>query len=171
MNERIKKIRKALDLTQQKFADCIGSTQNVLANYETGRRNPSNSVINNICKTFHVNESWLRTGEGEMFSQETDNLLDALAQKYGLSHSVRTLVEEFINLKPNIQQAFVDYAVKVARSLAENNAADTQYLESTVPPMTVEEAEAEYIKSKSASAQKTDLNASSSTAAEKSKLA
>ena len=108
---------------------------------------------------------------GEMFSQETDNLLDALAQKYGLSHSVRTLVEEFINLKPNIQQAFVDYAVKVARSLAENNAADTQYLESTVPPMTVEEAEAEYIKSKSASAQKTDLNASSSTAAEKSKLA
>lgn len=67
MNERIKKIRKALDLTQQQFANKIGTTANVLTNYETGRRNPSSSVINNICKTFNVNETWLRTGEGEMF--------------------------------------------------------------------------------------------------------
>lgn len=69
MNERIKKVRKALDLTQQKFAERIGSTANVITNYETGKRNPSSSVINNICKTFNVNETWLRTGEGEMFVQ------------------------------------------------------------------------------------------------------
>lgn len=67
MNERIKKVRKELNLTQQEFANRIGSTQNVLANYETGRRNPSSSVINNICKTFNINENWLRTGEGDMF--------------------------------------------------------------------------------------------------------
>lgn len=67
MNERIKKVRKELNLTQQEFANRIGSTQNVLANYETGRRNPSSSVINNICKTFNVNEDWLRNGEGDMF--------------------------------------------------------------------------------------------------------
>lgn len=66
-NERIKKLRKALDLTQMEFADRIGTTANVLTNYETGRRNPSKSVINNICKEFHVSEEWLRTGEGEMF--------------------------------------------------------------------------------------------------------
>ena len=68
MNERIKKLRKALDLTQQEFAVRIGSTQNVVANYEIGRRNPSKSVINNICKTFHVNEDWLKTGAGDMFA-------------------------------------------------------------------------------------------------------
>ena len=67
MNERLKKIRKSLDLTQQEFSSQIGTTANVLTNYETGRRNPSASVINNICKTFNVNENWLRTGEGEMF--------------------------------------------------------------------------------------------------------
>ena len=66
MNERIKKIRKTLNLTQQEFAKRIGLSQNVLTNYESGRRNPSSSVINNICKTFHVNEEWLRSGEGEM---------------------------------------------------------------------------------------------------------
>ena len=73
MKDRIKKIRKELDLTQQGKEKKIGTTANVLTNYETGRRNPSASVINNICKTFDVNETWLRTGEGEMFVQRTRN--------------------------------------------------------------------------------------------------
>lgn len=73
LGERIKKVRKALDFTQQRFADCIGTTANVLTNYETGRRNPSSSVINNICKTFNVNEPWLRTGEGEMYVKRTED--------------------------------------------------------------------------------------------------
>ncbi|SES69481.1 helix-turn-helix domain-containing protein [[Clostridium] polysaccharolyticum] len=71
MNERIKSLRKVLDLTQTKFAQRIGSTQNTLANYELGRRNPSSSVINNICKEFNVNEDWLREGKGEMFKTLT----------------------------------------------------------------------------------------------------
>ena len=68
-NTRIRKLRKALDLTQQEFALRIGSTQNAVTGYETGRRNPSSSVINNICKEFHVNEEWLRTGRGEMLQE------------------------------------------------------------------------------------------------------
>lgn len=69
LGERIKKLRRELNLTQQEFAGRIGSTQNALTGYETGRRNPSRSVINNICKTFRVNEDWLKTGTGEMFRQ------------------------------------------------------------------------------------------------------
>ena len=67
MNERIKELRNHLTLTQQKFADAIGLKRNSVAQIELGDRSPSNSVINNICKTFNVNEKWLRTGDGEMF--------------------------------------------------------------------------------------------------------
>lgn len=67
MYERIKELRKHLNLTQQRFADAIGLKRNSVAQIELGDRSPSNSVINNICKTFDVNEVWLRTGEGEMF--------------------------------------------------------------------------------------------------------
>ena len=67
MQERIKMLRKTLNLTQQEFGKRIGTTQNAIGNYEIGHRSPSSSVINNICKTFSVNEEWLRTGEGEMF--------------------------------------------------------------------------------------------------------
>lgn len=67
MNDRIKKLRKALDLTQQEFADRIGMKQNTIATYEMGRATPSDPTINNICKEFNVSETWLRTGEGDMF--------------------------------------------------------------------------------------------------------
>lgn len=67
MYERIKELRKHLNLTQQRFAEAIGLKRNSVAQIELGDRSPSNSVINNICKTFDVNEVWLRTGEGEMF--------------------------------------------------------------------------------------------------------
>ena len=71
MNERIKKIRKEFDLTQTQFGEQIGVKGNTITNYETGLRNPTDAVINNICKTFNVNEGWLRTGEGDMFVQES----------------------------------------------------------------------------------------------------
>lgn len=71
LNERLRKLRKALDLTQQEFADRIGSKRNTIATYEMGRTEPSAAVISLICKTFNVNEAWLRTGEGEMFIQLT----------------------------------------------------------------------------------------------------
>lgn len=71
MELRIKALRKALGLTQQEFADKIGSVQNTITGYETGRRTPSNQVIALICEKFNVNEKWLRTGEGEMFVQHS----------------------------------------------------------------------------------------------------
>lgn len=79
MNERIKELRKALGLTQQEFASRIGSVQNTITGYETGRRVPSNQVIALICKTFNVDENWLRTGAGEMFQKKTKfDEIDAL---------------------------------------------------------------------------------------------
>lgn len=67
LNERLKKLRKVLGLTQHEFASRIGSVQNTITGYETGRRVPSNQVISLISKEFNVNENWLKTGEGEMF--------------------------------------------------------------------------------------------------------
>ncbi len=71
MKDRIKKIRKELDLTQQKFAEKIGVKQNTVAQYEMGRNIPIDSVISLICREFNVNEQWLRDGTGEMFIEQT----------------------------------------------------------------------------------------------------
>lgn len=77
MKERIKKLRKELNLTQQAFADKLSIKRNTIANYELGRNAPVDSVIALICREFRVNEEWLRSGKGEMFlPQEDFNLLD-----------------------------------------------------------------------------------------------
>lgn len=67
MKDRLKELRKALNLTQQKFADKLGVKQNTIAQYEMGRNDPSDAVIISICREFNVSENWLRNGEGEMF--------------------------------------------------------------------------------------------------------
>ena len=72
MNERLKKLRKELDMTQQEFADSIGIKRSTMATYESGRNEPIDAVISLICKQHGVNENWLRTGEGEMFEELTE---------------------------------------------------------------------------------------------------
>ena len=69
MKDRIKELRKTLGLTQQEFADRIGINRGNVATYETREGNPGASVIALICREFNVNETWLRTGEGEIFVQ------------------------------------------------------------------------------------------------------
>lgn len=105
LGERIKKMRKALDLTQQEFANRIGTTANVLTNYETGRRNPSASAFNNICKTFNVSEAWLRTGEGEMFIQVTrDEQIAAWVGKT-LTTESDTFQKRFISMLSKLSES------------------------------------------------------------------
>ncbi|MBQ3215136.1 MAG: helix-turn-helix domain-containing protein [Oscillospiraceae bacterium] len=66
LGSRIKAIRAHHSMTQQDFADRIGISRGGLANYEVDRNEPIDAVIVLICREFGVNETWLRTGEGEM---------------------------------------------------------------------------------------------------------
>ena len=71
MNERIALVRKSLSLTQEEFAEQVGLSRNFMWMIESGTRVPSDRTISDICREFNVNETWLRTGEGEMFNQIT----------------------------------------------------------------------------------------------------
>ncbi len=74
MNNRIRELRKALSLTAESFGNKIGIVRSAVSNIETGNRQPTNQLILSICREFDVNETWLRTGEGEMFlPKDTDS--------------------------------------------------------------------------------------------------
>ena len=91
MNERIKELRKRLNLTQQEFADRLSIKRGAVANYEVGRNTPSDSVIALICREFNVSERWLREGEGEMFLPQDDaDELMALAGRFLGSNPTET---------------------------------------------------------------------------------
>ena len=117
IGNRLKRLRKELDLTQEAFASRIGSVQNTITGYESGRRNPSAPVISLICREFKVNEEWLRNGTGEMFVPDPSSELDALAEKYLLSAADQALIEKYVNLKPDSRKAVMDFIVDVAATL------------------------------------------------------
>lgn len=69
MNERIRALIKALKIKQAEFAQRIGVSRPFVSELCSGAKNPSDRTILDICREFGVNEHWLRTGEGEMFSR------------------------------------------------------------------------------------------------------
>ena len=138
MNERIKKVRKSLELTQQEFAERIGMKRNSIALIENGR-NTSDQTVFAICREFNVNEEWLRTGAGEMFRAAPTSALDALAEEYGLSESAYVMVEKFINLKPDAQESIFDYVLAVAAAFKEKPIAIPETSVSNLEKLTIDE--------------------------------
>ena len=71
VSERIKLLRKALDLTQTEFGVQLGVSRDVISNLEYGRVAPSDLIINMMCAKFGVDDEWLRTGAGTMFREKS----------------------------------------------------------------------------------------------------
>lgn len=69
--DRIKKIRKAKNLKQAELGEILGVKEATVTSWETGARNPAESVLVAMCREFNVNEEWLNTGEGDMFKPVT----------------------------------------------------------------------------------------------------
>lgn len=77
MKDRIKKIRTSpsVNKSQTDFAKSISVSRSAVCKMESGENYPSEQTIHLICTEYNVNEEWLRTGEGEMFmdiSQEEE---------------------------------------------------------------------------------------------------
>lgn len=141
MHERIRKLRRELDLTQEKFAERIGIKRNTIATYESGRNEPVDSVVALICREFHVNEEWLRNGTGEMFAQDSEDELQALTEKYSLSPADRVLIEKYVSLKADTRNAILEFMKDVVASMQESagdysDIPDTpEELEQKFPPL------------------------------------
>lgn len=66
MKNRIRDIRKSAGLNQTDFGKKVGVSISAVQKWESGENIVSDAVIKLICREFAVNETWLRTGEGEM---------------------------------------------------------------------------------------------------------
>ncbi len=66
INERIKKVVDDSGLTKTEFAKRINISQPTVSMFCSGKANPSDRTVADICREFRINETWLRTGEGKM---------------------------------------------------------------------------------------------------------
>lgn len=66
--QRIRLLRKHLDLTQEEFAKQIGYDRSYIANIEREKAEVTKRLILLIEKTYNANPAWIEEGKGDMFN-------------------------------------------------------------------------------------------------------
>ena len=110
--DRIRLVRKTLDLNQMEFARRIGLTQTSLSMIELGNTGLTEKNIKLICTTFAVDEEWLRTGIGEMFGI--------------VSPHEKELMDIFRKLTPNTQEFILEMAQNLFKRQGKQNHVDNK---------------------------------------------
>lgn len=78
MNERIRELRKHLNLTMEAFGSRIGVSKSTISNIENGNREATEHMIKSICREFGADYMWLTSGEGEMFVESDDEFFERI---------------------------------------------------------------------------------------------
>ena len=119
MNERIKQIREYLEMSRSEFGKKLGVSGDVVNNLERGRVEIKEDRIKLVCSVFGVDESWLRTGNGEMYQSSTKNqeISDFLNDVMELDDKKfkKRFIESFARLDENDWKHIVENAKKLLK--------------------------------------------------------
>lgn len=117
IGERVKELRKQVNLTQQAFADRLNLKRNTVGSYEVNVVEPSDRTISDICREFNVNETWLRTGEGEMFNQITQSEKLAAFLADITANEEDSFKRQFVEVLADLEPEDWKFLVRMARKL------------------------------------------------------
>ena len=114
MGERVKEVRKLLNLTQEEFGNKLGVTKATISRLESGVINLTEQTLKLICREYNVNSDWLINGTGDMFI--SDSLIDSLISKYELSETGASLIKNYLLLTKSEQEVIEKYLRNVFTS-------------------------------------------------------
>ena len=115
-NERVKQLRKFLDLTLEKFGDRLGVTKVAISNIENGKRAVTEQMSKAICREFNVNEDWLRNGVGDMFKQRDGSFSEILSE---LDDSDDDFIKSFITVYMELDEDSKEVLRQIATKMSE----------------------------------------------------
>lgn len=107
VNNRVKELRKKLNLSQESFGEKLGMKKSSISAIEKGTNALTNIVANLICKTYNVNYLWLTEGKGEMF-ETPDTALNDLIMQYDLNEVDTFLIKSYLNMTKEERAEFAD---------------------------------------------------------------
>lgn len=116
MNERVLKLRKELNLTQEEMGISLGVTRAAISKIESGDRNLTEQMIIAISRTYDVNTNWLRYGQGEMFIESDEISLDEYAKKNQISAYETEIIKGYLSLEPEVRNKFMEVLRSAAKA-------------------------------------------------------
>jgi transcriptional regulator with XRE-family HTH domain len=96
VGERIKELRKGLDLTQQQLADKVGITYIQIGRYETGKSNASADVLQKVAEALGTTTDFLMSG-GNAQQLSDKELLQQFKEVELLPNEDKYLIKTFID--------------------------------------------------------------------------
>ncbi len=111
--ERVKEVRKALGLTLEKFGQKLGVTKAALSAIENGRRGLTEQMTISICREYKVNYDYLTYGDGEMFEDLPETILDELCIEYDLDDDDRDILNFYLGLPADARDAIKKQIKKI----------------------------------------------------------
>ena len=96
--ERVRELRKFLNLTLEKFGKSLGVGKTAISKIENNERKLTEQMILSICREFRVNYFWLTEGKGEMFAGTPESVVDEIAEDYNLDNIDRKMLEKYLSL-------------------------------------------------------------------------
>ena len=117
ISDRVKELRKTLNLSQEAFGNKLGITKASVSRIENGVFNLTSQLSKLICKEFNVDYFWLTEGTGEMFTKVPETLLDKLASQYNLSDKGRIILKTYLNAPEDQQDALENFLLTLAENM------------------------------------------------------
>lgn len=162
IHERIRELRKEhLHLSQTAFGERLGVSRSVINNIELNvlaKPEQKLSLMKLMCKEFNVREEWLLKGIEPIFIEPDMLSVDKLMKERGATKLETNIIKAYFLLDSDVRKMLVKH---FKEQLIDNDY--SEIISENEPNMTVEEAEAEYIKSRLNAAKKTTSSASSIT--------
>lgn len=119
--ERVKRIRKELNLTLEKFGEKLGVTKTAISKIEKNERNLTDQMTISICREYNVNYDWLISEEGDPFSDLPQTVLNELCKQYDLDDFDKALVEMYIEFPENIRKHLKENLLKMLKRVGSDS--------------------------------------------------
>lgn len=98
MSERLKELRKTLNLSQREFGSKLGVGDTAISRIEKGENKLSYRMALSVSSIFNVNLDWLIDGKGDMFLSLPELLFDEISERYNLDDCDKKLISAYIEL-------------------------------------------------------------------------
>lgn len=115
--ERVNEVRKSLGLTLEKFGEKLGVTKTTISRIEKGVNNLTDQMVISICREYNVNYDYLMYGEGEMFDDLPQTIVDELCAQYDLNDFDKALVEMYVSLPAGSRERIKEYMKQLVKKV------------------------------------------------------
>ena len=115
--ERVNEVRKSLGLTLEKFGERLGVTKTTISRIEKGVNNLTDQMAISICREYNVNYDYLMYGEGEMFDDLPQTIVDELCAQYDLNDFDKALVAMYVSLPAGSRERIKEYMKQLVKKV------------------------------------------------------